>query len=148
MELISSIYKLYEDIGKEILLGVPDKLKVISEKHFDGQTGSFTVTLEILVLNRINDSDYGIVFSTNAQKNSHFGLNGAHFTEGLYLITDLSFGDGEIIDGTEELNYFPFSNESNMQIWSIVESFTISKIDSIKTILFTKYNISSSQGAL
>lgn len=146
MELISSIYKLYEDIGKEITLVIPDKLKVIFGKHFDGQTGSFTVTLEILVLNRINDNDYGIVFSTNAQKNSHFGLNGAHFTEGLYLITDLSFGDGEIIDGTGELNYLPFSNESNMQIWSVVESFVISKVDSIKSILFNKYNIPSQQG--
>jgi hypothetical protein len=31
--------------------------------------------------------------------------------------------------------------ESNIQIWGIVESFTLSKIASIKKILFDKYNI-------
>ncbi len=142
MELSKAIYHFYEEIGKQIDLTIPGKLKYICESQIDQQTGCFTVTLEILVINRILDRDNGVVFSTNAQQSSHFKFNKMYFVEGLYLISDLSYGDGEIIDSITEQSYFFAKNSNNEEIFNIVESFTHSKIRSIRKILFDRYGVS------
>lgn len=141
MELLDLIYKLYEDFGEEIFLMKSDKLKIISEKHIDDLSGSFTVTLEIIIIDRICDDDYGIVFSTNAQKQSHYEIKSQIFNEGLYLISDLSFGDGEIINQSQEINYLPFEENSNIETWKMIENFTLSKTELIKEILRDKYRV-------
>jgi len=142
MKLISNIYQLYEDVGKEILQANSDKLKIVCEKHVNQLTGCFTVTLEIIVISKIlHDDDYGIVFSTNAQKESHNGISNNQFISGLYLTSDLSLGDGQIIDGIEELDYSPSNEENNSQIWDAILNFTLSKIRDVKKILTDKNNI-------
>jgi len=60
--------------------------------NVDGLSGCFTVTLELVVIDKIHDTDdYGIVFSTNAQKNSNYATGGQSFKSGLYLMSDLSY---------------------------------------------------------
>lgn len=141
MTLVQSIYSLYQDIGKRILPIAPGKLKVICEKHLQKEGEGFSVTLEIIVLDRINDEDYGIIFSTNAQQHSHFGLESLQFNEGLYVISDLSFGDGAIIAQTNEINYLPSDKENNQRIWNIIRKFSLSKFELMKTKLSDKYGI-------
>ena len=142
MELNQLIYKLYQDIANQICPVESDKLKVICELHEDDHSGGFSISLEIVVVERLNDfDDYGIVLSTNAQKNSHYKLDSRRFEEGLYLVTDLSFGDGEIVDEINEVNYLPFSEESNREIWEVVREFALSKIELVKEILSDKYKI-------
>ncbi len=34
-------------------------------------------------------------------------------------MSDLSFGDGEILEELDEINYLPFSEENNKQVWGM-----------------------------
>ena len=64
MELHTHIYDLYSKIGSDIV--ETDRLRCICEKGYDKKTGSFSVTLEIAVMDFIGEDDYGLVFSTSA----------------------------------------------------------------------------------
>jgi hypothetical protein len=141
MKLMRSVYKLYQDIGKKVLTISPDNLKVVCRKHFQDQTGGFSISLEIIVVDRVNNDDYGIVLTTNAQQNSHYEKRDRHFKAGLYLMSDLSYGDGGIIVETNEVNYLPSNEESSKTIWSFISDFSLSKVEMMQSILLNKYGI-------
>jgi predicted DNA binding protein len=142
MDIVKIICRLYEDVGKQVKSRIPDKLKCICESQVDEETGSFTVTLEILVIDKIVDRDNGITFSTNAQQFSHNDVTKIHAAQGLYLISDLSYADGEIIDSIIEQNYILSENSNKKEILETIESFTLSKVNSIPKILNNRYGVS------
>jgi hypothetical protein len=140
MKLINSISLLYQEIGKKVSPRFSNAIKVVCERQLNDQTGAFTITLEILILEKILDADNGMVLSTNAQKGSHFGsINTVE--NGLYLMSDFSYGTGEIISSTDEVVYIPFEESNRMAIWNIIENFTISQSHLINEILTNRYGL-------
>jgi hypothetical protein len=67
----------------------------------------FTITLEIIVKEKAVEDDYGVVFSTNSQSMSHYSFEKEHsvLDKKIFIMSDLTYGNGEEISSTEEFSY-------------------------------------------
>jgi hypothetical protein len=139
MDLINKLYLLYEQIGEKILNELQDKVRINIEKQVNRHNGSFTITLEIFNLDKILDDDYGLVFATNAQIESHFSYNNVNNNGGLFIISDLSSGNGEEIDSTEEFIFFPHDTHSLNVTFDKIKQFVQILTPSIYNIFIERY---------
>jgi hypothetical protein len=139
MELVNNIIILYEQIGERILTRLSDSVKINIEKRVDKRIGAFTITLEIFVLKRAQYDDYGLVFATNAQVKSHYPETSSDNGGGLLIMSDLSTGDGQIIDSTEEFVLFPNSKDSIDYAFKKIELFVQTIAPSVYDIIAERY---------
>lgn len=141
--MLQDIQRIYIEVANEIKSSFNEQINVTLEKHL-ALHNSFSVVCELIVINRINEDDYGIVFSTNAQTKSHYNemktLAGS-----LFLVSDISFGDGQIIASTEELIYDNSIQEQAVNIVNLIRSFVENNKDKIFYELTTHYGLSVSR---
>jgi hypothetical protein len=142
-DLLSLIYDFYKEVGNLIAARAPGKLRCDYLKGFNRQKGLFSVLLTIMVTDRSpNEDDCCIVFSTNAQPDTHYhGLKKDIIENGLYLVTDLCSGTGEIFGEIDEILYYPDDELSNRRVLEIVKAFGISQLSTVIKILADRYDV-------
>ncbi|MBX2922731.1 MAG: hypothetical protein KF746_11105 [Chitinophagaceae bacterium] len=141
--MVQNILEVYQSIASEIERVFKDQVKISFGKHIF-KRDKFTVTCVLGIPNNISEDDYGIVFSTNAQLTSHYsGL--INRNGNLFLISDISFGDGRIIATTEEFVYDNSIQEQAVTIVNLIRSFVENNKDKIFYELTTHYGLSVSR---
>lgn len=141
MELIDKINIIYEQIGERILGQLSDSAKINIERQVNRRIGTFSIVLEIIVTEKVHDDDYGLVFATNVQINSHFSHKNKRvdYDGGLFIISDLSTGNGEVIDSTEEFTLLPSNKESVDYAVKKIELFVQTIAPSVCNIITERY---------
>lgn len=104
----------------------------------------FTITLEIIVREKATEDDYGIVFSTNSQNKSHysFGEERPSLDKNIYIMSDLTYGNGEEISSTEEFSYEPNDDISREFIKDKILHFIDCESRKIVSLMKERYAIS------
>ncbi len=139
MKIAEEIHLSYTKIAQRFALvkGIKCECNKIIKKD-----GTFTVTLEIIIENRISDYDYGLVFSTNAQRSSHLGRDLKESVIGeIFLMSDLSYGDGEMIADTKEFKYLVEDVPAQEIITETVLKFIVEAQTNLVPALFDRYGI-------
>lgn len=138
MKIAEEIGSIYNDIGSRL-----SKIPEISCKRNNivKTSGSFTITLELIVKSRISEDDYGIVFSTNCQTESHEPDKGNIKNNRMYLVSDVMHGNGKLIDSTEELTYSSSDAHSQEIALRIIISFISRLQKQLGTLLNENYGI-------
>ncbi len=134
MFIIEEIYNYYKEIGQEIESYFEKQVFLKYEKHYNRKLLSFTVLLEVIIPQKRAEADYGLVLSTNAQKASHNKLEISSNSK-LFLISDISYGDGKIIKSSNEISFNFSDNTSTNEALGFVRSFFSDKIKLIKNEL-------------
>lgn len=143
MEIIEKIKSYYTKIGNNVKKQFEDQIVLNYETNLNPKLNQFSVSLEIIIANRKSHDDYGLIYCTNAQNNSHFNAN-LSATKELFLISDISYGDGTIIDSTEEIMYNASDPESNKIVTDTIERFILKRNDFIIRELIDHYGLNNS----
>ena len=140
MVILENIFSYYKEIGREIASFFGNDVVINYHKYQNEKPLSFIVTMEIIIPQLKAEDDYGLVLSTEAQKSSQ-SKSEVNSNNELFLISDISYGDGKVIQSSNEISFSFFDNISTNEALNFVRLFFSDNINFIKDELINHYGL-------